>query len=122
VLTTSVTQETAGTVIHLAGELDMETAPRLAACIDDQLAGGPAQLVINLKDLTFCDSRGIATLISAAARCQQAGGLLHLAGASGNVARVLDITGVGELFASDTRLDPGFMATPHQRTPHNCPS
>ncbi|MEV0719851.1 STAS domain-containing protein [Asanoa sp. NPDC050611] len=116
-LTISVTHDPIGSVLHLAGELDMESAPQLVACLDDQLAHGHTRIVANLEELAFCDSRGISALIAAATRCQRAGGSLHLTGASGTVARVLEITGVAELLATDASLTTGFGAAPSQRRP-----
>jgi len=116
-MTIAVDDETSSTVVRLLGELDMETAPQLVACVDEQLARGRTRLVVDLRALTFCDSRGLATLLTTAARCQAAGGSTHLTGAVGPVARVLSITGVAEFLASDTALDPEFGARPRQAPP-----
>ncbi len=116
-LTISLSQELAGTLLRLAGELDMETAPQMAACVDEQLTRGETRFVVDLRELTFCDSRGIATLLTAARRCQDAGGSIRLTGATGTVARVLTITGVGELLAHDAPFEPTF-GTLARQAPH----
>ncbi|MDG4820568.1 STAS domain-containing protein [Asanoa sp. WMMD1127] len=103
-LTTTVTPTARGAVVLVAGELDMDTAPQLATCLDEQRELGRTNLIIDLQELDFCDSRGIATLLTAAKRCQEAGGSVRLNGATGSVARVLDITGVAELLGEGAML------------------
>ena len=116
-LTTTVTPASPRTVVHVAGELDMDTAPQLLTCLHDQLERGRLRLVIDLGELSFCDSRGIATLLTVAKRCHAAGGSMRLRGATGAVARVLGITGVGELLAEQSYFGAAPPAPPGQASP-----
>src|SRR4051812_10938852 len=52
-------------VITLEGELDPATAPVLDDAIDQILAGGATELVIDMAGLSFVDSSGLRSLISA---------------------------------------------------------
>jgi anti-anti-sigma factor len=48
--------------LTVRGELDLSTAPELAAAVDDELARHPAALVVDLTPATFLDSSGARQL------------------------------------------------------------
>ncbi|MCW3818104.1 STAS domain-containing protein [Micromonospora sp. DR5-3] len=83
--------------LRLAGELDLSTAPELNAAIDRLAADGQRELLVDLSELTFCDSSGIAAFVRGDNRAAAEGGWLRITGATGRVARVLQVTGVAEL-------------------------
>jgi len=86
-------------VVRVAGELDMLTAPLLDRCLETQLAGGPAHLVVDLEAVEFMGSRALTTLITARELAQTAGAVLHLTGMTTRaVARPLVVTGLLSLF------------------------
>jgi anti-sigma B factor antagonist len=82
------------TVVALAGELDMSTAEQLSGAVNDELRLGRGRIVLDLADLTFCDSLGLGTLVvlSRAARVQQT--YLVVRNPSPFFNRMLDVTGV----------------------------
>jgi anti-anti-sigma factor len=84
------------TVVTVSGELDMSTAEQLSDAVTDQLRQGPTRIVIDLTQLTFCDSLGLGTLVvlSRTARNQQT--YLLLRNPSPFFSRMLDVTGVRE--------------------------
>ncbi len=51
--------------IALSGELDGSTAPQLRETVDKLLSGKPAQLVLQVEDLSFMASAGLRILIFA---------------------------------------------------------
>jgi len=78
--------------IEVEGELDLATAPKLEETLRRELAAGK-QVVLDLAALTFIDSTGLHTIVSA----------LHISGEDGlsvsptlpyQVRRVLEITGL----------------------------
>jgi anti-sigma B factor antagonist len=78
--------------VHVAGELDIATAPRLEQTLRD--AQGPARLVVlDLRELTFIDIRGIRAIIDAGIRARQAGRRLVLVRVPQIVDRMLTLTG-----------------------------
>jgi anti-sigma B factor antagonist len=78
--------------IDMHGEIDMHTAPALSEQLES-LAGHQAVLVIvNLEDVSFLDSSGLSTLVHGARAIEDTGGRLLVEGASGAVARVLELT------------------------------
>ena len=112
----TATHHSGRTVVRPVGELDMQSAARLADCVLVQVENDRVDITVDLEALTFCDSRGLAALIEAAARCQRAGGSLVLTGATGAVARVLAITGVGELLADGTPWAGRWGPSPQPKT------
>ncbi len=82
------------TVVHVSGELDMSTTDRLRDVVEAQLRENPSRIVLDLTELTFCDSLGLGTLVvlSRAARKQQTSLVLRNPGPFLN--RMLDVTGV----------------------------
>jgi anti-sigma B factor antagonist len=82
------------TVVAVAGELDMSTAEQLSDTVNGELRQTPGRLVLDLADLTFCDSLGLGTLVvlSRTARIQQT--YLVVRNPSPFFTRMLDVTGV----------------------------
>lgn len=50
-------------VLHVAGDLDVLTAPTLMTHLDVALSGGAALLIVDLLDVTFLSSAGISVLV-----------------------------------------------------------
>ncbi|MFI5938362.1 STAS domain-containing protein [Actinoplanes sp. NPDC051494] len=80
--------------IHCAGEIDETTAPLLAAAIE---AAAPAstRIEINLAEVEFIDSSGISTLVRHCSDDYD----LALVDIPAHVLRLLEITGLTDLFA-----------------------
>lgn len=85
----------------LSGELDLASTSSFEQRVDELLAAGTDQLVIDLSALTFCDSVGLNGLVRAKNRCEQRGGSLRVAGTRGQVAHVIGISGLLGALASD---------------------
>ncbi len=83
--------------ITLGGELDVATAPDLAAAIDMARAHGLRRILVDLTGLEFCDSTGLRALIGAAQELRIARGRLTVVcPADGPVSRLLELTGMRE--------------------------
>jgi anti-sigma B factor antagonist len=83
-------------VVDVHGELDLATAPRLAARLDRLRRPGPLRVLVDLTGLEFCDSTGLRALLGAAAEVRAAGGRLAISVADGPVLRLLELTGADE--------------------------
>jgi anti-sigma B factor antagonist len=81
-------------VIALAGEIDMLTAGKLAATVNELLVDHPSRIVLNLEQVTFCDSQGLGTLVVLSRKASHAQSLLVLTNVGEFLQRVLDITGL----------------------------
>lgn len=92
-------------VLALSGELDIARTPRLRVAINEVLRARPSALVIDLCQVSFIDSTGLAQLLNAQRRATQQGIPLRLAC---NVATTLELLSV-------TRLDREFEIHPTRR-------
>jgi anti-anti-sigma factor len=86
--------EDATAAVRLSGELDMATAPQVRDCIDQLIAAGRPRIVVDLGDLAFCDSAGLTTFIQGDKHCAASGGWLRLIHPEGQVARLMELSGV----------------------------
>ena len=50
-------------LLSLAGELDVASTPQLRAAMQQQIDAGVQRCVLDLKDLSFCDSSGLTALL-----------------------------------------------------------
>ena len=83
-------------VIRLAvsGELDLGTADLLIDAVDEVLATArPAEVILDLAELSLCDSVGVDALLRARAAANARAVHLTVINPRGIVRRVLDVTG-----------------------------
>ena len=105
VTTTSRMQPPAGTVLHVAGELDTFAADRLHKHLRD-LGGAPSgAVVVDLSGVTFMSCTALQVLAEAGSRL---GTRLFVGGRSRVVTRLLAITGLATHFADVEDDDPAL--------------
>ena len=94
-------------LIEAFGELDLATAPRLCARLDEARRQRVRRLVVDLTGVDFCDSTGLRALMGASTELRHAGGKLAVAVLpDGAVARLFDVTGIREALPThDTQQD-----------------
>jgi anti-anti-sigma factor len=81
-------------VISFSGELDLANAGIVEAELAAALATVDAQVVVDLSELEFIDSTGIALLVAALRRCDEGRALRFVPSRHPAVNRVLTLTGV----------------------------
>lgn len=86
------------TYVRLTGELDLVTAPHLRGCLDELLTGPPSELVVDLRQVSFIDSAGLAVLAAARAAAAKTGRSLKLVRGQSQVERVFAISGLEQHF------------------------
>ncbi len=101
--------------LSVKGELDLDTAPTLAASIEAIEAGQDEGLILDLTDCGFIDSTGIALLVKAWKRLDIDGGdggtgRVVLCGPSPQVQRVFDITGLDRSISVHSNPDEALKA------------
>lgn len=84
-------------VVHVVGEIDTLTAPVLRAHLDEQIAA-VRLLVLDLSDVTFLGSAGLAVLVAAKDDADRREHHLRLVCGSRIVTRALQATGLLTLF------------------------
>jgi anti-sigma B factor antagonist len=88
--------EAGRTVVALAGECDLGSRQKLTSVLLAAFEGAPS-VFVDLGALRFLDSSGLHALVTGHHAARQRDGHLYLVNAVGAVARLLDVTGVGEL-------------------------
>lgn len=88
-----------GTQVQIVpcGELDIATTPQLERAIADATGGTAAELVLDLRELTFMDSTGLRALAQANVNAEAAGTSLSIWRGPRQIERVLEISGLGTL-------------------------
>ena len=80
--------------LSLFGELDIAAAPRVDETLAQLEGEGPTRVVLDLRGLTFLDSTGLRSILSADARAREADRRLTLIQGPDVVQRVFSITGL----------------------------
>jgi anti-sigma B factor antagonist len=79
--------------IRIEGELDLAVADQLKDALD-RAALEDGQVLISLEECRFIDSTGIAIIVEAYHRFSEKGGRLGVYAPSGQVLRVLELSGL----------------------------
>jgi anti-sigma B factor antagonist len=87
-----------GTVV-LTGELDVMSAPELRECLRRCIADGFFEITLDLADLRFIDSSGIAVLVATVRDLEPHAGRLVIHNPSNQARKVMGITGLADLVA-----------------------
>jgi anti-anti-sigma factor len=78
-------------MVHVEGELDILTAPKLGAQLDGIVRKGSGDVVLDLRDAVFMDSAGLHILLSAHRRLTGARRRLAVICPEGPVRRVIEL-------------------------------
>jgi anti-anti-sigma factor len=100
-LSVRIQQRDSDVVIVMDGEIDMSTADEVAFAL--RVAWG--SVIVDLSEVTFCDSTGLAALIQAHSVLGNEGRNLRVVGAQPNVRRLFETTGLESLLTDGIELD-----------------
>ena len=93
------------TVLDVIGEIDVYTAPQFKEAVNSVLAEGEKHLIINMASVTYMDSSGFGTLLSATKRLRPMGGTVNLVKCNNAIDRILRITRLNTVFAIYDSVD-----------------
>jgi anti-sigma B factor antagonist len=85
-------------VAHVVGEVDMLTGPSLQSYLDQAIASRPDHLIVDLSQVSFLGSTGLAVLINAQEAATHRGTTFQLGGIGPVAARVLQATNLASFF------------------------
>jgi anti-anti-sigma factor len=100
--------ERQGTIclVRVHGEIDLSNAQEVSSAIGSVMGQEARQLVVDLSDITYLDSSGVALLLRLAERLQSRRRQLHLVVPRGSpVRRVLVFTGLPRVIPVEARLE-----------------
>ena len=98
-------------VLEVAGEIDVYTAPQFKDAVNNIMATGQKHLIINMSNISYMDSSGFGTLLSATKRLRPAGGTVNLVGCNRSIERILQITRLNTIFATHENVNDAIKAT-----------
>ena len=91
-------QEGDRTVISVTGEIDVYTAPSLRERLNELVASGHYDLVVDMEGVEFLDSTGLGVLVGGLKRVRSHDGSLRLVCAQEKILKVFRITGLTKVF------------------------
>lgn len=87
---------------YLGGELDHHCAKEMREAIDAAIElNQPTLLVLDFSDVSFMDSSGIGLVMGRYRNLQRTGAVMHIAGASPQLTKVMKLAGIGRLAKMD---------------------
>jgi anti-sigma B factor antagonist len=99
------------TVVAVAGEIDVYTAPRLREQLVELVNGGSYHLVIDLEGVEFLDSTGLGVLVGGLKRVRAHDGSLRLVCTQERILKIFRITGLTKVFSIHDTVDAAVAAT-----------
>ena len=103
-------QEGSYTVLSVTGEIDVYTAPTLRERLNELVAGGHYELVVDMAGVDFLDSTGLGVLVGGLKRARAHDGTLRLVCAQEKILKVFRITGLTKVFPIHPTLDAALAA------------
>ena len=97
-------------VLPLEGEIDLHVSPRISASLNQMIASKPKQLVVDLSQVSYIDSSGLAVLIEGMQNVAGYGGKFSLAGLQDGVRPIFEIARLDQVFQIYPTVDAALAA------------
>lgn len=111
-LSVATRREGARTIISVTGEIDVYTAPTLRDRLNELVADGEYDLVVDMAGVDFLDSTGLGVLVGALKRARSHDGTLQLVCDQEKILKVFRITGLTKVFPIHAALADALVAQP----------
>ena len=92
-------------VLPLKGEIDLHVSPSVTASLNAMVEKKPRRLVVDLSDVAYIDSAGLAALIEAMQKVEGYGGKFLLAGLQETVRSIFEISRLDQVFQIFPNVD-----------------
>ena len=92
-------------VARISGDIDLNRSPQFQHSLPELLDRKPRRVVVNLADVKYMDSSGIASLVKLLSRTRKAGLILRLAALNDQPRKAFEITLLDtafEIFKTET--------------------
>ncbi len=97
-------------VLDVVGEIDIYTTPQFKEAVSAAINENKPTIVINMTRVTYMDSSGFGTLLSATKRLRPLDGSLYLTGCNEAIQRMLQITRLNTIFGVYSSEDEALAA------------
>lgn len=94
----TVSNEPRGTVLRVAGEVDLRSSPALREKLLELVEQKPARVVLDLAGVSYLDSSGVGTIVEFKRKLDRTRGSVILAALQPRVRSVLEITKLDRFF------------------------
>lgn len=98
------------TILTPIGEIDLSCAPTLRKQITTAQSAKPQRLIIDLGDVPYMDSSGVATLVEAMQNARRGGSKLILCSLQPKVRSIFEIARLDTVFTIVGTADEGLKA------------
>jgi anti-anti-sigma factor len=85
-------------VVPLKGEIDLHVSPTVTAVLNEHIDKKPERLVVDLSEVSYIDSAGLAALIQAMQKVEGYGGKFMLSGLQETVRSIFEISRLDQVF------------------------
>lgn len=85
-------------VLPLKGEVDLHVSPTVTASLNEMIDKKPERMVVDLSEVSYIDSAGLAALIEAMQKVEGYGGKFMLAGLQETVRSIFEISRLDQVF------------------------
>jgi len=107
---TSLRQRDGISILDVVGEIDIYTTPHFKEAVSAVIDENKSAIVINMARVTYMDSSGFGTLLSATKRLRPVDGALYLAACNDAIQRMLQITRLNTIFGVYATEDEALAA------------
>lgn len=97
-------------VLPLEGQIDLHVSGKVAAAIAERVKEKPARLVVDLSQVNYIDSSGLAVLINGVRDVEDYGGIFILAGVRDEVRPILQTARLENFFILFPSVDEALAA------------
>ena len=87
-------------ILPLHGEIDLNVSPQLASTFSEMVRTKPPRVVVDLTNVTYIDSSGLAVLIVGMQQVKEYGGKFALVGLQNDVRSILETAQLDQFFAT----------------------
>ncbi|KWW97512.1 anti-sigma factor antagonist [Carbonactinospora thermoautotrophica] len=109
-LSLSTRKEGDRTVVEVAGEIDVYTAPKLREQLVELVNDGNYHLVVDMEGVEFLDSTGLGVLVGGLKRVRAHDGSLHLVCTQERILKIFRITGLTKVFPIHSSVEEAIAA------------
>jgi len=97
-------------VLPLQGEIDLNVSPEIAQTFTELVRSKPPRVVVDLTNVTYIDSSGLAVLIVGMQQVKEYGGKFALVGLQNDVRSILETARLDQFFSTYPRVDDALAA------------
>jgi len=87
------------TIVSVAGEIDVYTAPKLREALIDLVNAGSYHIVVDVERVEFLDSTGLGVLVGGLKRVRAHNGSLKVVCTQERLLKIFRITGLTKVFS-----------------------